>query len=78
MNVQEFRQLISNYDLIVLSETHTDEFDTIDIPGYTYFPKHRTKQSFKKSGGLGLLVYTFLPNTVELQSKSDFDQWFRI
>ena len=33
----------------------------------------------KKSGELGLLARnTFLPDIVELNSKSDFDQWFRI
>ena len=56
IHIPEFRDLVSKYDLIFSSEIHTDKYDTIDLPGFEFFPKHRSNKSAKKSGGLCLLV----------------------
>ena len=65
--------------MIFLSGTHTDEYDAIDLPGFEFFQKHRSNQSAKKSGGLVLLARNdVIPFIEVLDSKSDFNQLFRI
>ena len=46
----DFDLLIKSYDVLIFTETKTDEFDELKLPEeYTYFAKHRTKIQ-KKSG----------------------------
>lgn len=52
MKYPEFVDLVKNYDFICLSESKTDELDTIDIPGYTFKIKNRKTKSRVKSGGI--------------------------
>ena len=66
IHIPEFRDLVSKYDLIFLSETDTDEYDTIDLPDFEFFPKHRSNQSAKKSGGLGLLARNYVIPLIEV------------
>jgi exonuclease III len=43
---------IKSYDVLIFTETKTDEFDELKLPEeYTYFAKHRQKMK-KKSGGI--------------------------
>ena len=37
----DFRELLEPFQLIFLTETHTDQFDTIVIPGFQVLTKHR-------------------------------------
>ena len=44
----DFDLLIKSYDVLIFTETKTDEFDELKLPEeYTYFVKHR-KQCQKK------------------------------
>ena len=61
-----FGDMYNNYDILILTETHTDEtsecvitnlFKTIN---YTVFYKHRKSLSVKKSGGIAICVKTIL------------------
>ena len=46
----DFDLLIKSYDVLIFTETKTDEFDELKLPEeYTYFAKHRKKIQ-KKSG----------------------------
>ena len=79
IHIPEFRDLVSKYDLIFLSETRTDEYYTIDLPGFEFFLKHRSNQSAKKSRGLGLLARNdVIPFIEVIGNNSDFGQLFRI
>ena len=78
IHIPEFRDLVCKYDLIFLSETHADEYDTVDLPGFEFFPKHRSNQYAKKSVDLCLLARNdVIPFIEELDSKSDFTPLFR-
>lgn len=44
--------MINEHDFICLSETKTDEFDTIQIPGYLFEVKNRKSKSTVRSGGI--------------------------
>jgi hypothetical protein len=47
----DFDLLIKSYDVLIFTETKTDEFDELKLPEeYTYFAKHRNF-FLKKSGG---------------------------
>jgi GR25 family glycosyltransferase involved in LPS biosynthesis len=52
----DFETLINNYDILVLVETKTDEYDNIKLPNeYACYAKHR-KFLKKKSGGI-IIIY---------------------
>ena len=55
--INQFFQILENFlnHFIFLTETHTDQFDTIVIPGFQVLTKHRSKM-IKKSGGIALAV----------------------
>ena len=56
MYCPEFITFIQSYDIIGVQETRTDEYDTINIPGYKVIVKHRSCTSKNRSGGIALLV----------------------
>ena len=37
----DFREFLEPFQLIFFNETHTDQFDTIVIPGFQVLTKHR-------------------------------------
>ena len=37
----DFREFLEPFQVIVLTETHTDQFDTTVIPGFQVLTKHR-------------------------------------
>jgi hypothetical protein len=42
----DFDLLIKSYDVLIFTETKTDEFDELKLPEeYTYFAKHRKKKT---------------------------------
>ena len=48
----DFALLIKSYDVLIFTETKTDEFDELKLPEeYTYFAKYRNLKK-KKSGGI--------------------------
>jgi hypothetical protein len=48
----DFDLLIKSYDVLIFTETKTDEFDELKLPeDYTYFAKQREK-NHKNSGGI--------------------------
>ena len=56
LNCPDFVSLIQTYDIIGVQETKTDDYDTINIPGYKVFMKNRSCTSKNRSGGIGLIV----------------------
>ena len=56
-NYPEFIEMINDFDILCLVETKTDDYDIINIPGYTVKIKNRKFMSFKRSGGI-ILAYT--------------------
>ena len=55
MKHPDFFTLISNHDIIAISESKRDDTDAVDVPGYVAFYKNRGTFR-RKSGGLLLLV----------------------
>jgi hypothetical protein len=71
----DFETLINNYDILVLVETKTDEYDNIKLPNeYACYVKHR-KLFIKKSGGIIIIYKKILSNFLKfIQSDSEFVQ----
>ena len=75
----EFHSLISEYDLIGLQESKTDSLDTLNIPGYKLFCKHRKDIAKKKSGGIILVYKECLDKYVTfIESESKQVLWFKL
>ena len=55
MKHPDFLSLISNHDIIAISESKLDDTDAVDVPGYVAFYKNRSKFR-RKSGGVLLLI----------------------
>ena len=55
MKHPDFLSLISNHDIIAISESKLDDTDADDVPGYMAFYKNRGKFR-RKSGGVLLLI----------------------
>jgi exonuclease III len=52
----DFETLINNYDILVLVETKTDEYNNIKLPNeYACYAKHRI--FFKKKSGGIIIIY---------------------
>ena len=76
----DFETLIKkNYDILVLVETKTDEYDNIKLPNeYTCYAKHRIFFK-KKSGGIIIIYRKILSKFLKfIQSDSEFVQWVEI
>ena len=75
----DFREFLEPFQLIFLTETHTDQFDTIVIPGFQVLTKHRSKM-IKKSGGIALAVNNnFGIDRIEhIENYNDYSYWFKL
>ena len=75
----EFHSLIAEYDIIGLQESKTDSLDTLNIPGYKLFCKHRKDIAKKKSGGIILIYKECLDKYVTfIESESKQVLWFKL
>ena len=64
----DFETLINNYDILVLVEAKTDEYDIIKLPNeYACYAKHRKKIK-KKSGGIIIIYKKNTVNFFEIYS----------
>lgn len=52
LSYAEFTDFVSKYDIIGLTETKTDDSDSISLPGYVSFTKNRHTLSNVRSGGI--------------------------
>ena len=75
----DFETLINNYDILVLVETKTDEYDNIKLPNeYACYAKHRKKIK-KKSGGIIIIYRMIFSKFLKfIQSDSECVQWVEI
>ena len=55
MKHPDFLSLISNHDIIAISQSKLDDTDAVDVPGYVAFYKNRGKFR-RKFGGVLLLI----------------------
>jgi hypothetical protein len=72
----DFDLLIKSYDVLIFTETKTDEFDELKLPEkYTYFAKHRKKIK-KKSGEIIIVFKKTLSKCLHfIKSDSEYVQW---
>lgn len=78
VNYPEFRDLIQNHDLFCVNETKLDQYDLINISGYTFLSKCR-KRFLRKSGGIGVFVKdSLVPFVTMIGSESEYILWFRV
>ena len=72
-----FDLLIKSYDVLIFTETNTDEFDEL-TEEYTYFAKHR-KKIHKKSGGIIVVFKNTLSKCLHfIKSDSEYRGGSRI
>ena len=62
--------LISNHNIIAITESKLDDTDTVDVPGYVAFYKNRGKFR-RKSGGVLLLIKEELAQYVTVFESKD-------
>ncbi|CAG2232459.1 PLG [Mytilus edulis] len=78
MKYPEFVELIHKYDFICLSESKTDDFDVIDIPGYKFIMQNRKKTKVK-SGGIAFGYKEKYEKQVHLiETESKLVLWLKI
>ena len=76
----DFVSFISEYDIIGLQETKTDETDQISIPGFETYIFSREKLSNYRSGGIAIIVRNTLMPYIKIDSnnKSNLIKFFTI
>ncbi|CAG2203416.1 unnamed protein product [Mytilus edulis] len=75
----EFIKLISDHDIICLTETKTDNFDNINIPEYTFKFKNRKSHSRVKSGGIAFGYKNEMSKYIHIiETKSSLVLWAKI
>ena len=74
-NYKEFIDFITNFDVIGLTETKTDEADDILIPEYVTFVKNRQTLSKTRSGGILVAVKDFIVKFVKI-IRTDCNMFF--
>ena len=72
----DFDLLIKSYDVLIFTETKTDEFDELKLPDeYTYFAKHRIFFLIK-SGRIIVVFKKTLPKCLHfIKFDSEYVQW---
>ncbi|CAG2198186.1 unnamed protein product [Mytilus edulis] len=79
MQYPEFVELINKHDFICLSESKTDDFDVIDIPGYKFIMQNRKTKSKVKSGGIAFGYKEKYEKQVHLiETESKLVLWLKI
>ena len=79
MQYPEFIEFINGYDFICLNETKTNDFDTVQIPGYTFKFQNRKSKSNVKSGGIAFGYRKYLESYVsQIDTNSVHVFWFKI
>ena len=75
----EFKEFVNYFQFVFFTETHTDNLDTISIPGFTILAKHRSKM-LKNSGGMALAVSnSFDSDNIEiLENNNELSFWFKV
>ena len=76
----EFCDFISQYEIIGLQESKTDDTDSIVLPGYTCTLNNRDKLSRYRSGGIALFVRDSISDFVKIENElhSKLILWFTI
>ena len=75
----EFLELVNSSDIICLSETKTDDFDQIEIPGYTFRFKNRISKTRVKSGGIAFGFKNNLEKFIQpIETSSNLVYWFKL
>ena len=75
----EFLTLISNYDIVCLVETKTDDCDSLELKGFVTVMKNRAKFMRVKSGGITLAIKNYLADYVKvIDTESRFVLWFKL
>ena len=64
----EFLELLQQFDIFCTVETNLDQYDNVDLKGYTFFGKCRKSFISRKSGGIGLYIRNEFSNSAELVS----------
>lgn len=78
-NYKEFTDFITNFDVIGLTETKTDDADDILIPGYVTFVKNQQTLSKTRSGGILVAVKDYVIKFVKIiRTDCKYVFWFTI
>lgn len=79
LNYAEFTDFISKYDIIGLTETKTDDSDSISLPGYVSFTKNRHTLSNVRSGGILVAIRESIVKYVHIiKTDCKYALWFKI
>ena len=75
----DFVEFINNYDIFSASETHIDDTDIVDIPGFVFFANNRKQKYKRKSGGIGVYVKDYLAPFIDrIEDNSEYILWLKI
>lgn len=77
--IPEFQSQICDFDIVGLQETKCDDYDTLDIPGFNIFAKHRKSYMRRKSGGIAVAYKKWLEQYLSpIETDSKLVLWFQI
>ncbi|MES9881385.1 MAG: reverse transcriptase family protein [Sedimenticola sp.] len=75
----EFIELIRSYDIFCILETNLDQYDIVEVKGYTFYGKFRNTISSRKSGGIGIYIKDELYSFIDiLDNTCDYIVWLII
>ena len=75
--IPEFQSFLLKFDIIGLQETFCDDYDAIELEGYTFILKNRKQHMKRKSGGVAVAYKTYLEQYINhVESDSKLVQWF--
>ena len=75
----EFQDFISKYDLLILTETKTDDIDTIELNDFIFCAKNRQTCSRTRSGGIVVGYRKSLAEYITpINTECKYVQWFKV
>lgn len=71
--------ILSNYDILCVTETKLDQTDIISVPGYCFLSQHRKQKFVRKSGGIGVFYRERLSTKIRtIETESDYILWLKL
>lgn len=76
LNIPEFCDYVSKFDVFVCLETKLDELDHIELDNYVFFSKPRKQKASRRSGGIGIFVKKSINEYVKIiESDCEYVLW---
>ena len=78
LNYPEFEEIVTNFDILCVTETKLDHTDVNSVPGYNFLFQQRKQKFIRKSGGTGIFYRNRFEGKVKIiDTESDYILWVK-